>query len=416
MGFLKSLFGPPDIDSLRQKGDVRGLIKAARYGDAAVQARALEALTGLGGVATSTLLEMTLSEKARERANAIELFDRLGWKPDSPDEKTLFLIAKDKWDEVGALGDAAIPAMTAGIRDEKWDFHTRTLAAAALGYRGDPTAAKALAGAYTAALLRCARFRDQMKGVVGASTPEDWLAFCVVAQIALSRLGRESAQGLVDELEKLWLFSDGVVDVAQCLAMIGQPAVEPLTEVLRASSAPRDQHQNRVLACLVLGLGSSGEPGVESLLLGLAPFNSDSREAVKLSLRIVTAASESLIGDLGDQRPEVRLAAAAALANRGERAAIPGLVHLLGDRHAPPQLMATIGLGKLGGPAATEALCLQLKAPETARKTLTIMALQQIGGPAVVEALEPVRSDPSGLVKSLAELTIANLQSFPRRA
>ena len=413
MGFLKSLFGPPDVESLLEKGDVPGLIKAAGCGDTAVQDRALEALKGLGGAATSVLLEMTLSEKSHQRERAVELLERLGWKPASPDERTLFLVAKGTWAEVGALGDGAVPAIMRGMRGEKWDFHTRTLAAAALGFRGDAESAGALAAAYVGALLRCEAHKLQMRGIVGASkrAPDDWLAFCVVTQIALSRLGGAAVQKLAEGLSKLWAYPDTVIDVAQCLCMVGRAAVEPLTEILRDPSLRKKMDQRRMLVCLAIGLGGSGDPAAATLLSGLTPSDSDSREAVELALRTVAATGQSLIGTLGDSKPTVRMLAAAALANRGEKAAVPGLIRLLGDRHGPIQLMATVGLGKLGGPVATEALRSRLSSPGTAIKIITIMALQQIGGPAAIGALELRRSDPGVLVKSLAELAIAGLQA-----
>ena len=413
MGFLKSLFGPPDVNGLREKGDVPGLIKAAGSGDAAVKAQALEVLSGLGSSATNILQEMTLSEKPRERERALGLLEELRWSPASPDEKTRFLVARGQWAEIGALGRAAIPALNSGMRGENWDYRTRAPIAAALGYGGDTESGDALAAAYVNALLACDAYRQRMKGIVGASqrSPDDWLEFCIVAQIALGRLGEASVRGLAKGLEKLWLSPESRIDVAQCLCMIGRASVEPLAEILQDPALFNKRGPETKLECLLIGLGGSGDPAAEAVLNGLNPSHSDARKALEIARRIVTATGESLIATLSDSNPTNRMLAAAALANRGDTAAVPELIRSLGDKHAPIMLMATIGLGKLGGTPATEALRSRLGSPESMIRIITAMALQQIGGHTAIDALEALRRDPADLARSLAELTTANLQA-----
>ncbi len=413
MGFLKSLFGPPDMDALKNKQDVRGLVKAARHHDAEVQTRAVQALASLGRIATAALLATAQAEKESERKQAADLLDRLGWKPESPDEQVLYLIARDRWADVATLGNAAMPTLIAGLRDAKWDFTVRALVAAALGFRRNPAAAEVLAEALKDNEVACDRYKQNLRGVAGAThkAPDDWLGFGVVANNALARLGSPAAQQYLRILQGWYIWGELPVDVAHGLGMIGKPAVGPLTEVLRTMRAPAERSQRGMWAAMVLGLGCTGDSGAAPLLRSLTPSDSDSREAVAAALHAAEAPSEALITDLGHRHPGIRLLAAAALGNRREKAAIPGLIRLLDDKAAPPMLLATVGLGKIGGPEARQALIARLRRPEEAIRQITIMALEETRDGAAVEALQPLLSDPSLAIKGLAALAIGSLNA-----
>ena len=95
------LFGPPDVDKLKAKGDVPGLIKALGYErDSGVRGRAADALVQLGSGAVEPLI--------------VTLRDVSGVRRDGSHE-----VGREAAAQVlGKIGDArAIEPLIAGLRD-----------------------------------------------------------------------------------------------------------------------------------------------------------------------------------------------------------------------------------------------------------------------------------------------------------
>jgi HEAT repeat protein len=122
MSFLSRLFGPPDVDKLRDRRDVEGLIKALSHQKQAdVRRKAAEALGRIGDTAGVPAL--------------IEALDDT--------DKGVRLIAA-YW--LGNIGHpTAVPALMEALVDTSRGV--RTYAAVALGMIGDPAAVPALSKA-----------------------------------------------------------------------------------------------------------------------------------------------------------------------------------------------------------------------------------------------------------------------------
>ena len=131
-----------------------------------------------------------------------------------------------------------------------------------------------------------------------------------------------------------------------------------------------------------IGLLGSPDPQLRQFVAYLLGQAGDSR------------AIEPLIDALQDTHVGVRGAAANALGNIGDPAAIPYLLPLL--RHANPQLVvwAAFALTKLGRDSFA-VLESTLQSGDVDVRRSTILAFQQLGDPRAVPLLLPISNDPS---------------------
>lgn len=132
------LFGPPNIEKLRQKRDVVGLLKALSHKDALIQLNAENALGELGTAAVEPLIDAALHAwTANVREAAMEALRKLG---------TAALIARLEDEDarvreatalaLGQLEDTgAVEPLTAALEDDEADVCVAV--ALALGELGD---------------------------------------------------------------------------------------------------------------------------------------------------------------------------------------------------------------------------------------------------------------------------------------
>jgi hypothetical protein len=118
-----SLFGPPNIEKLEKKGDIKGLTRALGYQkDSSIRVAAakvlskwvsynknkqqvIEILKANKQIAIESLLaaivEKDLWRDERQIANVLEI---LGWTPDQSEAGFMYWVGKRNWDKAGAYG------------------------------------------------------------------------------------------------------------------------------------------------------------------------------------------------------------------------------------------------------------------------------------------------------------------------
>ena len=361
------LFGPPNVEKMKARRDVNGLIKALRYRkDKGVRASAAEALVKIGAPAVEPLIA-ALKDKDSDvryaaakalgeikdpravepliaalgdessgvrlaaakslgeikdpraveplsaalkdenkyvRRAAAHALDRLGWKPEQDEIAGWYWMAKCDWDKCVALGALTVEPLIAALKDT--DEEVRRAAAEALGKIKDRRAVEPLSAA----------FKDTDKDVRQA------------AAVSLDRLGWKPEQ---DEIAGWYWMAKR--DWDKCVAL-GSFAVEPLIaalkdtdeEVRRAAAEALDRlgwkpEQDESAGwywmakrywgqCVVLGALA-----VEPLIAALKHKDSDARKVAAEALGEIKdpRAVEPLIAALKDEKWDVRAAAAEAL-------------------------------------------------------------------------------------------------------
>ncbi len=108
MGFL---FGPPKVDKLKAKRDVRGLLKALTFEkDWIIRKHAAQALGEIGATsATPDLVARLLAEERVIAREAVaEALDRLGWTPQKDAASACFYRIKGQLEKCAECGDDGI--------------------------------------------------------------------------------------------------------------------------------------------------------------------------------------------------------------------------------------------------------------------------------------------------------------------
>ncbi|MEX2720691.1 MAG: HEAT repeat domain-containing protein, partial [Candidatus Wukongarchaeota archaeon] len=275
MGIL-DLF-KPNVEKMKAKKDVKGLIKALKYKrDQDVRRYAALTLGEIGDAkAVEPLIQALKEENKGIRWNAVGALDKLGWKPEDDIEKALYLIAKEEWDKLVRLGEPAVEPLIQALKDK--DINVRRGAAETLGKIGDARAVEPLTQS----------LKDGDKDVRRNSTR------------ALGKIGEPAVEPLMMALK------DKDVDVrkraAETLGEIGDArAVEPLTQALKDEDG--DVRWNAVGA--LDKLGWKPEDDIEKALYLIA------KEEWDKLVRLGEPAVEPLIQALKDKDINVRRGAA----------------------------------------------------------------------------------------------------------
>ena len=238
MGILDKIFGPPDVNKLKDNRDIKGLLKALRQKDRYVRIEAAEALGEMSEPTTvGPLIQALKDEDDGVRGSAAKALGRM--KDPSAVEPLIQVLEDEntvnRWyamESLGNIGDErAVAPLMHKILDDR--------AGIALGKTG-----KASVEALIQALKdRNARVRKRAAVILGtigdlraveplveALNDVDVFVRCTVAT-NLGRIGDETAvKALIDALKD----EDGRVriDAERALEEIGEPAVEKLNEAL----------------------------------------------------------------------------------------------------------------------------------------------------------------------------------------
>jgi len=334
------LFGPPNIEHLKAKGDIPGLIKAMNYKkdspdpkNTAVRRAAAQALGEIGDARAVEPLIAALSEEGLCQA-AVEA--------------------------LGKIGDARAVEPLIGILD-KISFSLESGAVArALGDIGDPRAVKALI-AYIVA--RKYAYIEQI----------------AAERQALVKIGTHSVDPFISAL------GDRNPDVVQVavfvLEKIGSSAVGPLLSVLTGPD-----EKARQAAIEALG-GVRDSRAVEPLIGVLQDGSQGERRRAAQTLGKIGDARcvEPLIAALHDGDLQVHLAAVESLGKLGDSRAVPPLIAELQDGNAQIRKAAVESLGNIRDDRAVEPLIVSLKDDRQEVRQAAVGALGRLGDSRAIE-------------------------------
>jgi HEAT repeat protein len=365
------LFGAPNVEKLKAKRNIQGLIKALGYlKDTAVRTDAAKALGEIGDAqAVASLVAVLEDKNLTLRTAAIKALGQIGG---SQAVKLLII----------ALGDSSRDVCSA--------------AGEALVTIGAPAVEMLIAalkdGDMRWAVIRVLEAMDWQPG-----QDESGAAYWA-AKEEWSRCGEIGAPAIEPLIAALDGYRGGPRGVTEALGKIGAPAVEPVAAALKDG----DPDLRRAAA---KALGEIGAPAFEPLAVALKDSDSRVRQAAAKALgKMGTPAVEPLTAALGDKGKGVRSAAARALGKIGTPA-FESLTAALKDSDSDVRQAATRALGEIGVPAF-EPLTAALNDSNSDVRQAAAKALGKIGTPAVeplTAALKDSDSDVRQVVATVLE-------------
>ena len=421
MGIFDGLF-KPNVEKLKEKMDVEGLLKALDYKDKNVRLSAAEALGKLKSrMAIDPLIRAMKDNDSYVRKEAAKA---LGEIKDNRAIDPLIRALKDNDSDVRkeaakALGEIkdekAIGPLTLALGDS--NEHVRLRVAEALGKIGK-TPVELLIQALKDINSRV-RFgaaealdkigwqpKDDAERIQYLIAKHEWNELVTFGELAVEPLIRTL------EYENRYTVYTRK-EAAKALGQIkDKRAVEPLCRALKDEIV-------EVRKEAINALGRIGEPGVESLCQALKDENYEVRkEAIKALGRIGEPGVESLCQALKDENYEVQKEAAKALGQIKDKGAVEPLIPALGDeshvvREGAAKALRTIGwepkddvertwyliamgewkeLARIGEPAV-EPLCRALKDEIVEVRKEAAKALGQIGEPGVESLCQALKDE-----------------------
>ncbi len=215
MGLFKNILGGVDVPRLIEAKDYEGLLKASAKKDPEVRSKAVQGLAGLGTNALSYLVSTLGGSDDLQFARSAAVLKELGWEPASIDEKALFLIGLNAWEELLGLGEEAVAPLTRIVKLRKSGDPIRSSALMAISHFRRPETIKLTADVFQQS------FAD--------NKPFD----AYFALGCLKRLGSEAIGPLSEILRQEQTPQQIRAWVTQLMAMIGPPAVDALLSVNR---------------------------------------------------------------------------------------------------------------------------------------------------------------------------------------
>jgi HEAT repeat protein len=379
------------------------------------------------------LIEALRDEDSYVRRSVAEALDGIGWKPRNDEERVLYYIAKEDWDECVKMGGVAVEFLIERLKDK--DRYVRSSVAWALGKIGDARAVDTLIEALKdessyvredsiGALVKIAK-KDLgvVDKLIKALRDEDSYVRGGIAKV-LGNLGWEPKS---EEERVLYYIANG--DWDECVKM-GAVAVEFLIERLK-------DRNSDVRRSVAEALGKIGDArAVDTLIEALKDEDSYVRASVAWALGEIgdARAVSALIEALRDEDSYVRGGIAKVLGNLGwepkseeERVlyyiangdwdecvkmgavAVEFLIERLKDRNSAVRIRVAEALGEIGDARAVDSLIESLKDRVIRRRVAE--ALGKIGDARAVEALiealkdwdEDVRKNSIGALVKIAK-------------
>lgn len=218
MGIFDFLSGPPNIEELKAKKDVEGLIKALQYKkDWRIQRQAAEALGKIKDIrAVESLIQALKDDDMHVREKAAEALGRIGDKRATEllirarEEDEDYDVRIDATEALGRIGDKrAIEPLIQDLNDKSNSIEVRFGAAWALGKIGEV-------------------------GPLIEFLNHDNPSVSQAAAYAFREMGEPSVEPLIQALKNKTI---SVVRATWALEKVGKPAVKPLIKALKDEDA-----------------------------------------------------------------------------------------------------------------------------------------------------------------------------------
>jgi len=440
-----------------------GLIGALDHPDDGVRLGAIDTLTRIGRPITPLITESLNDERYMVRLGAAEVLDRIGWKPETEEETIRYLIAKEQWASVAAIGAAAVEPLIRMLNDP--DSGIQRGAAHALGVIGAPAVMRLIRELQTEQEAAQRKAIEALKMVgepavlplIEAFQDSDWrirlgAARAVVeigspavepliralrtaplpirsgAAATLGKIGNPAAiEPLIDSLllddPQLWRV------VVRALGLMGEPAVLPLLRVLReGDEASRrssvealvmiGEPAARILPAALTDTHFRVRAGVADALdrLGWSPAEGEETAVYLIAkerwsdlVRMRAVAVEPLITVLEDHDDSIRRRAAMTLGEIGDPRAVRGLINLLHDDYYSVRREAASALIAIGAPAMEEVIAaLEDQDGDVRKRAADVLA--EIGDRRAVSPLEALLDDEDWYARKAAEDALARIR------
>lgn len=331
------LFGPPNVEKLRAKNDIPGLIKALHYDkDPTIVHAAARALGQASDPQAIEPLVATLrnEDDATLRATALQALGQLG----ATSQHDVFVTAlKDKQPEVrkasinalGKLGDPqSIDPLIDLFKRQDADLY--------------PDVLQALI--QISAKLAGAERQSHLFEPLGSLLPDADKPTRLALIDALQHMGWQPGQDFIGAtyyvLQKQW---------DRCIAL-GEAAAAPLVAAL-------NDEDKQVRQDAFQALVSIGVPAAPALIHALQAADNDVRQAAFWALvKIGQPVRDPLIEALGHENEDVRRACATALGHLGDPQVVIPLIGLFSDIDWSVRRDAYKAIIKIGRPALQELL------------------------------------------------------------
>ncbi len=367
------ILGPPNINKLKARRDVPGLIKALNYKrNPEVRKKAVEALGELGDrTATEPLLSGLDEEESEYRASVVSALGKI----------------KD---------ERAVPALIDRIKDR--DPAACGLEMSALESIGQPAV-----GPLLAMLKKKAHDAKQALVLIHALERIGGEAVTLGFMDLMSPKAPSLIVPLADSLERL---AGERLEVAQPLIKVLKAAPEKswashLAAVLRRLGwRPGDATEDAAMSLAMRQwkrLAAMGEPAVSFLipLLRMGASSEIQKAAETLGTIGDDRAIEPLSALLLDRRPEIARTAARALGDIGGSRAVEGLLQMVANSEFPHvQAEAERSLINIG-PSAVGPLLAHLKSSDPGERKAAVRILGEIGDRNALRPLVSALDDSS---------------------
>jgi HEAT repeat protein len=432
------LFGPPNIDKQKARGDHKGLVRALTYKDPDVRQAASAALVELGRSALPFLLQALQASDVHLRRAAAPPLAEIGIPNGEPARQQIIealcqrlrdpdsQVGLAAADALGTLRDArAVGPLCATLKNPAAEV--RRAAAQALGRIADSWALPALHAATCdpEESVRHAALQalDEI-GIPRDAAGQIWYAISHENWELVARQGSQAAEALM-----LALNDPNPATRCHAAEVLGQIIVDVrslglASRAIRAlATATRHPDISTRLAAID-ALGRAAHQGRTTTLRELAAgpleaaLEDPDPELRKAAIRILPGAriphaASGLISRLGDPDAGVRLAVVHSLTLLGDEQAVEALVGALNDQDATVRCSAASSLGRIGDRHAVERLIVALTGWHRDERAVVHQALVEIG-PLAIEPLLGVLKDPDEEVRRSAAITLEKMGWKPK--